>query len=202
MIDKEPKAVLRRYLDQARDAAVWKLDGLSEYDMRRPLTPTGTNLLGLVKHLALVEFGYFGETFGRPADEELPSDEAAANDPHLDLIAEPHESSAEILALYGRARAHSDATIAALDLDAPGNVAWWPDTVNPVTLQLIMVHVTTETHRHTGHADILREMIDGRVGHRADVANMPEEEAAYWAAHYKRVEDAAKAASTATPPPD
>lgn len=195
MIDKEPKAVLQRYLDQARDAMVWKLDGLSEYDMRRPLTPTGTNLLGLVKHLALVEVGYFGETFGRPFNGAVPSEEEADNDPHIDLVASADESSADILALYRSARAHSDATIAALDLDAAGNVPWWPDTVNPITLQLIMVHVTTETHRHAGHADIVREMIDGEAGHRDGVSNMPEEEAAYWASHVQRVEEAARAAS-------
>ncbi|MDA8324536.1 MAG: DUF664 domain-containing protein, partial [Actinomycetota bacterium] len=62
MATADQKTDLRRYLQQARDAVLWKLDGLSEYDARRPLVPTGTNLLGLVKHLALVEFGYFGDT--------------------------------------------------------------------------------------------------------------------------------------------
>ena len=65
------KRDLHRYLQSGRDALVWKLDGLSEYDIRRPLVPTGTNLLGLVKHLASVEFGYFGVTFGRPPTVEL-----------------------------------------------------------------------------------------------------------------------------------
>ena len=62
----EPKETLVEYLQSARDAMVWKVEGLSEYDARRPMTPTGTNLLGLVKHLASVELGYFGDTFGRP----------------------------------------------------------------------------------------------------------------------------------------
>ena len=57
------KAELSRYLQAAREALVWKLEGLSEYDVRRPMVPTGTNLLGLVKHLANVEAGYFGATF-------------------------------------------------------------------------------------------------------------------------------------------
>jgi Protein of unknown function (DUF664) len=56
----DPKATLHMYLQRARDALLWKLDGLSEYDIRRPMTPTGTNLLGLVKHLAGIEFGYLG----------------------------------------------------------------------------------------------------------------------------------------------
>jgi hypothetical protein len=68
----DPKADLHRYLRTAREAVMWKLDGLGEYDVRRPLTPTGTNLLGLVKHLATVEFGYFGDCFGRPGDEPMP----------------------------------------------------------------------------------------------------------------------------------
>lgn len=195
MIDKQPKAILVRYLDQARDAVVWKLDGLSEYDMRRPLTPTGTNLLGLVKHLAFVELGYFGDTFERPHHEDLPSDEEAQIDPHIDLVASPDESSADILALYQRARAHSDATITELDLASEGNVPWWPDTVNPVTLQMILVHVATETHRHAGHADIVRELLDGEAGHRDGVSNMPEEDDGFWASHRQRVDDAARAAS-------
>jgi len=190
-IDKDAKAILLRYLDQARNAMVWKLDGLSEYDLRRPMTPTGTNLLGLLKHLAYVELGYFGHTFDRPADEEPPD----PDDPHDDLVARPNESSDDIRALYARARAHSDATIAQLDLDSTGAVPWWPDHINPVTLQWIMVHVTTETHRHAGHADIVREMIDGEAGHRADVRNMPEEGIEFWASHRQRVEDAARAAS-------
>ena len=65
------KAKLHEYLQTGRDALLWKLDGLSEYDVRRPVVPTGTNLLGLVKHVASVEAGYFGATFGRPFAEPL-----------------------------------------------------------------------------------------------------------------------------------
>jgi hypothetical protein len=72
VIEPNPKADLLRYLQDGRDALLWKLDGLSEYDIRRPLTPTGTNLLGLVKHIASVELGYFGDTFGRPFFDEEP----------------------------------------------------------------------------------------------------------------------------------
>ena len=72
MTGPDPKADLHRYLQVARDALLWKLDGLSEYDVRRPLVPTGTNLLGLVKHVASVEAGYLGDTFGRPFPEPLP----------------------------------------------------------------------------------------------------------------------------------
>jgi hypothetical protein len=186
----DDKAMLHEYLQLARDAMVWKLDGVSEYDVRRPLTPTGTNLLGLVKHLASVELGYFGATFGRPSDEPLPW-HAEDAEPNADMWATPDESRADILGLYERARAHADGTIEAIALDDTGNVAWWPEHRNPVTLHGIMVHLIAETNRHVGHADILRESIDRSVGHRAEVANLPEMAPDDWSAHRDRLEAAA-----------
>src|SRR5579871_6764468 len=121
MGESDQKADLHRYLQDARDALLWKLDGLSEYDIRRPLVPTGTNLLGLVKHLAFVETGYFGDTFGRPFPEKIPWDEVV---PNSDMFAMPGESREYITGLYQRAWALSDATIEALDLDATGRVPW------------------------------------------------------------------------------
>ena len=120
------KEVLHRYLTTARDALVWKLDGLGEYDIRRPMTPTGTNLLGLVKHVASVADGYFGEVFGRPSGEPLPwfDDDA---EPNADMWATTDESRDDIVALYHRAWARVDATIEALDLDAVGHVPWWTE---------------------------------------------------------------------------
>lgn len=109
---------------------MWKLDGLTEYDIRRPMTRTGTNLLGLIKHVACVESGYFGETFGRPFDEPLPWSE---DEPNSDMWATPDESRDQIVGLYHRVWAHSDATIAALPLDAPGRVPWWPGEHGEVT---------------------------------------------------------------------
>src|ERR1043165_4150724 len=116
MIGSDAKEVLCRYLQRGREALLWKLEGLSEYDARRPLVPTGTNLLGLVKHVASVETGYFGETFGRPFDEPLPwfDDDA---EPNADMWATAEESREQIVGLYHRAWAHSDATIDALALD-------------------------------------------------------------------------------------
>jgi hypothetical protein len=90
MTEYDPKADLRRYLQDAREALLWKLDGLSEYDIRRPLVPTGTNLLGLVKHVTGVEMGYFGGTFGRPSAEPMPWDES---DPMSDMFAFPSPAS-------------------------------------------------------------------------------------------------------------
>jgi len=123
--ESDPKADLRRYLQAAREALVWKLEGLSEYDIRRPMVPTGTNLLGLVKHVASVEAGYFGETFGRPFPVPLPwLDEGA--EPNADMWATAEESRDQLVGLYHRVWAHSDATIDALALDAVGQVPWWP----------------------------------------------------------------------------
>jgi uncharacterized damage-inducible protein DinB len=194
MTGSDPKADLHRYLQAARDALVWKLDGLSEYDVRRPMVPTGTNLLGLVKHVASVELGYFGETFGRPSDESLPwfAEEA---EPNADMWATADESRDDIVSLYRRAWAHSDGTIEALTLDSIGHVAWWPEDRNEVTLHRILVHMIAETNRHAGHADIVRELVDGSAGLRADNGNMPAEDADWWAVYRGRVEQAAREAA-------
>src|SRR2546421_6292058 len=72
MAELDTKGELQRYLQVGRDALLWKLEGLTEYDMRRPLVRTGTSLLGLVKHVASVESGYFGVVFGRPFPNPLP----------------------------------------------------------------------------------------------------------------------------------
>ncbi|MFE1786837.1 DinB family protein [Streptomyces sp. NPDC059525] len=187
MIESKPKADLLRYLQSARDALLWKLDGLSEYDVRRPLTPTGTNLLGLVKHVASVELGYFGDTFGRPSGEALPwlADDAEAD---ADMWAAADESRERIVGLYRRAWEHSDATVSALALDAIGHVPWWPQERSEVTLHQILVHMIAETHRHAGHADIVRELIDGAVGLREGNANMPPGDRSRWEDHRLRLE--------------
>ncbi|MCK2213273.1 DinB family protein [Actinomadura sp. ATCC 31491] len=199
MMASDQKADLHRYLKTARESFLWKLDGLSEYDVRRPLTPTGTNLLGLVKHLASIELGYFGATFGRPSNEPLPwlADDA---EPNADLWATPEESREELIALYHRAWAHADATIEELALDATGHVPWWPPHRNPVPLHLILIHVIAETNRHGGHADIVRELIDGATGLRPENSNLPDADPAWWAAYRDRLERAAREAAGLRPP--
>jgi hypothetical protein len=123
MTADDQKATLQRYLQEGRDAMLSKLDGLPEYDIRRPMTPTGTNLLGLVKHLSQIELGYFGETFGRPSADQLVLD--FEHDPNADLMAKAGESREYIIRLYRQAWEHSDATISQLSLDATGRVPWW-----------------------------------------------------------------------------
>ncbi len=184
------KSDLHRYLRTAREALLWKLDGLSPYDARRPLTPTGTNLLGLVKHLAGVEVGYFGDTFGRPFPEPMPwmSEDA---EPDADMWATADESREDVIALYRRACAHADETIEALDLDAPGTVPWWPEDRGAITLHLVLVHVIAETNRHAGHADIVRELVDGTAGLRPDNDNLARVD---WEAYRARLERVAREA--------
>jgi uncharacterized damage-inducible protein DinB len=195
MIGSDGKADLRRYLQVAREALLWKLDGLSEYDVRRPLVPTGTNLLGLVKHVASVEAGYFGETFGRPFEEQLPWYEDGA-EPNADRWATSEESREQMVGLYHRVWAHSDATIEALPLDTIGRVPWWPPDRRQVTLHQILVHMIAETHRHAGHADIVRELIDGAVGLREGNDNMAPGDQAWWESYRDRLEHAAREAGT------
>ncbi len=194
MSEPGPKDDLQRYLQLAREALLWKLEGLSEYDVRRPLTPTGTNLLGLVKHLAYVEMGYFGGTFGRPVPEAQPwvDDEVEVN---ADMWATAAESREDVQALYRRAWAVADATIEALPLEALGEVPWWAPDRRTATLHRILVHVLAETQRHVGHADIVRELVDGAAGLRAGNDNLPPVEPAWWAGYRAQVERAAREAA-------
>lgn len=189
------KADLCRYLQEGRDALVWKLDGLADYDVRRPLTPTGTNLLGLIKHLAGVEAEYFGSVFDRPFPETL-SWLAPDAEPNADMWATPGETREDIIGLYRRVWAHADETIARLPLTAAGFVPWWREASNPVTLARILVHVTAETHRHAGHADIVRELADGSAGHRDGYSNLPAKDQAWWGTYYNRLEAVARGEGT------
>ena len=191
MIDDAAKANLYDYLKHEREAVLAKLDGLSEYDVRRPLTVTGTNLLGLVKHLATWEARYLGEVFDRPFPEPLPRWDVEA-ERLTDMWATEHETRDAIIDQYRRAWAHADATIDALALDARGHVPWWPRP--DVTLFDVLLHVLTETARHAGHADILREHLDSAAGPEVAAARYGKD-AAFWEARRAEVERAARAAS-------
>jgi hypothetical protein len=194
MTGSDPKADLQTNLQDARDALLWKLDGLPEYDVRRPMTPTGTNLLGLVKHLAGAEAFYFGTVFGRPFPG-TPLWITGDAEPNADLWARADETREEIVGLYRRACAHADETVAALPLHAVGRLPGGEGGKgSELTLHRVLAHMIGETHRHAGHADIVRELIDGATGQRPGGLNTPEEDASWWAAHRDRVERAAKEA--------
>jgi Protein of unknown function (DUF664) len=193
MIDQFAKEYLHNDLREVREAMVWKLEGLSEYDARRPLTYTGTNLVGLIKHLSFSEAWYFGDVFGRPFpgrprwDADIPDH----------LWANETETLTGIIELYRDTWVHSDATIASLDIDAPGHVPWWPRP--NVKLFNILVHVLTETNRHAGHADILREQLDHAVGSSPGNTALSERGGAFWEARRAAIERAATSAAPRTP---
>ena len=188
MIDEFAKAYLHGDLRDVRTTMLRKLDGLTEYDVRRPLTSTGTNLLGLVKHLSTSAAWYFGDVFGRPFPGRWPRWDDPAG--HLDQMwVRADESREEIVDRYRRAWVLSDATIDALDIDAPGHVPWWPRP--DVKLFNVLVHELTETSRHAGHADILREQLDGAMGSEAGSSTR---DAVFWHDHRATIERAATAA--------
>jgi hypothetical protein len=186
------KEILHDKLRESRAALLSRLDGLGEYDLRRPLTPSGTNLLGLVKHLAGLEYGYLGESLGRPGPEPLPWVEDGSIWDGADMWAQPGESSEYIIGLYGRACAHADLVIDDLGLDAPARVAHWPEHRRDTTLGFLLVRMTAETAQHAGHADITRELIDGRGGGDHDLLDD-----AGWRDYVGRIEAAAQTFQTA-----
>lgn len=163
------------------------LDGLSEYDVRRPLTPSGTNLLGLVKHLAGTELGYLGDSVGRPAPVRLPWFEDGSVWDGGDMWALQTESRAYLLDLYRTVWRHSDESIAELDLAAPAEVAWWPEARKTTTFGHLLVRMTAETAQHAGHADVIRELIDGTGGSDYDEMG----DADWWMAYVSGVQAAA-----------
>lgn len=152
----DEKTSLHASLDRHRDAVMWKIEGLDDEQLRRPMTPSGTSLLGLVKHLAAVEYGWFCSTFGRET-EPLPFDD---DDPEADLRVTPAETVAGVVAFYGRARRAADGVIHELDVDDLGT-AWFGDQVS---MRWVLIHMVEETARHAGHMDIVRELIDGLAG--------------------------------------
>ncbi len=178
---------LQRYLQEARDGVLASLDGLSEYGMRRPMTPSGTNLLGIVKHLTGVEFAYLGDSVGRPAPVSLPWVEDESIWDGADMWAAAGEGSEYLIGLYRTAWQHSDESISLLDLGAPARVAWWPAERQQTTFGSLLVRVVAETAQHAGHCDIVRESIDGRArsGHD-EIGDKP-----FWEAYVARIQAAA-----------
>ena len=173
-VELEQKRILKQYLQEAREALVWKLEGLTEKQARWPLVGSGTNLLGVVKHCANTEIGYFGPCFGRqwPHPEQLVPDAALETDPQADWYATADESVASVVDLYRRAWAFCDETIDTLPLTTVGNVQWWGS--RDVTLFQIIIHVSHDVARHAGHSDILRELTDRSVGLAVGNTNIPD----------------------------
>jgi len=190
----DPGETLHHYLRTQRAVLLGKLDGLSEYDVRRPLTPTGTNLLGVAKHVASIQLGYLGDCFSRPSGIPLPWFDDENAEPDGDMWARADESRTAVLDLYRRSAEHADATIDALDLDTTGEVEWWPEDRRHPSLHTVLVHVIVDVARHAGQADILRESLDGAVGYLPGNSSLPERDESGWLAYRSKVEAAARAA--------
>ena len=160
----EATELLLGQLQAARENLVRNLDGLSDYDVRRPMTPTGTNLLGLVKHVATVELGYLGTSVGRPLAVDLPWEDDDLYTTGADMYALATESRDWVLDLYRRSWAHVDENVRALGLEAPAEVSWWPAERRRTTVGRLVIYMLDETSQHAGQADVVREAIDGRGG--------------------------------------
>ncbi len=186
------KEELHRKLQAGRAGILSKLADLSEYDLRRPMTPTGSNLLGIIKHLAGVEYEYLGESFKRPAPETMSWIEDDSIWQSADMWATPDESSEYLIGLYKRACAHGDRTIASLDLKAPGWVAHWAEGKRDTTLGVLLIRMVSETAQHAGHADVMRELIDGRAGPDHDAVG----DEAWWREYVAGIQAAADSFAT------
>jgi hypothetical protein len=177
-------ADLQHYLQQSRDSLLRALDDLSEYDARRPVMPSGTNLLGLVKHLAGIEASYLGDCLGRPAPFDLPWVRDGSIWDSADLWATADQSRDYIVDLYRAAWAHSDSAIAELPLGSPATVSWWPEERRATTFGHLLIRVVAEAAQHAGHADIIREAIDGRGGRDSDSIG----DALWWGNYVARIQ--------------
>jgi uncharacterized damage-inducible protein DinB len=145
--------MLASFLDWLRGSMVKKVEGLSEEDARRKLVSSSTTPIGLLKHLAYVERWWFQHHFaGRDVDLGPEGDD--------DFVAEPDETVGDIIDFY---RSECDASRAVIAGASPEDHAKSADRSDH-TLRWIMIHMIEETARHAGHADILREQIDGSTG--------------------------------------
>lgn len=180
-------ADLRHYLQESRDAALRGLDGLSDYDSRRPLTPSGTNILGLIKHLAGIENTYLGACVGRPSPVRLPWVEDGSIWDGADMWVTADQSRDYIVDLYREVWTHSDVSIADLPLGQAAHVSWWPSERRDTTIGHLVVRVIAETAQHAGHIDILREGIDNQGGRDREEFG----DAQHWVTYVARIQAAA-----------
>ncbi len=147
---------LARALDDYRAIVIWKLEGLSEKDARRPVVPSGTNLLGVVKHLAFVERWWFQAVLGQ-GDPVFPWSD---DDPDADWRIDGEDSIESVTSLYAAECAKSRRV---QDSFSDG-AALVPFRDGETSARGVIVHMLEETARHAGHMDIIREQIDGGTG--------------------------------------
>jgi Protein of unknown function (DUF664) len=156
----DERATLSAYLDYHRATLEMKCAGMSDQQLRqRAVPPSSLSLLGLVRHLTDVERGWFGESFGRRQLPPLYSSEPDNIDGDFDDLDFP--AIADVFATYREVCEESRRIVVDAgsldDLGIRGNGS-------DVTLRWIMLHMLEEYARHNGHADLLRERIDGATG--------------------------------------
>lgn len=150
----DERGSLSGQLAHQRATLLMKVDGVDDESLRRPMTPSGLSLLGLVRHLTVTEHGWFLSIFaGAPAPYE-------SDDPDAEFRVGPDEDTGAVLDLYRSTCERADALVASSDLDDVATTPWGAG----VNLRAILVHVIQETARHNGHADLMREAIDGTTG--------------------------------------
>ena len=184
------KDVLEHYLRRAHRSVHRAIDGVGEYDLRRPLTTSGTNLLGVVKHLATVEHEYLVTLPGRtsPAAETITWNDAESMTSNADLWVEREMSSEAVISLYDQVEEASLASLRELPLDAPATVPWWRPDARDTTLGLLVVHVIAEPAQHAGQLDILREQLDGATAEPSDDGR----DATWWRAYVDKISSEAE----------
>ena len=179
----DEKTLLKTHLGVIQRSLLWKLEGLTDADLRRPMTKTGTNLIGIVKHLTGVTFGYLCSAFGRER-ETFPWELDEELFYGLDMWATPDESTDEIIAAYRRAIDAGAETIDELPLDTTGK----HHTGLTVSLRWMILNVLMDTTRHAGHADVVREAIDGRIGMGAVLSSTEDgDDEEYWRMYRARI---------------
>ena len=161
LVNGDEKALLKKHLHDVQQSLLWKVEGLTDEELRRPMTRSQTNLIGIVKHLAGLTNAYLCSSFGLPR-EPLPWEDDEELWHGLDMWATPEESCEEIIGMYRRACEAGIRAIEEVDLDAVGT----HHSGVQVSFRWMVLVVLKDTIRHTGHADVVREMIDGRVGAR------------------------------------
>jgi uncharacterized damage-inducible protein DinB len=150
-VNSGERQTLVAFLDYLREAVIVKASGLDDDALRRSLVPSGTSLLGLVKHLTMVEVVWFQWSFAG-LDVSIPAQEL-----------EPGDTSESVMAGYREAIDQSNAIVA--DRPDPTGLSVRKATApEPMSLRWVLVHMVEETGRHAGHADILREQLDGQIG--------------------------------------
>jgi uncharacterized damage-inducible protein DinB len=151
------------FLDYHRDTLMTKIDGLSQDELGRTHPPTTMTLAGLVKHLAYVEDGWFDETFaGNPVPSPWNQVDWS-DDPDWEWHSAVDDDPETLRAIWNTSVARSKAAVSAAESLAQPSKQTGREG-RPFSLRWILCHMIEEYARHNGHADLLREAIDGSTG--------------------------------------